>query len=160
VCDLRSLSRSAVASARCGLTNALTRLAPQGLDLVEGYLPPTTRAMMLDGSTEKIEQLVAVGEQAEEALNVLVMLSQLLLLRGELGMEKGQFEAAHKCFSEAYTISLKISDEVAAARCKCSEGMLLHMKKDVKGYEQALDEAIRLCLNAGDGKEEVETSSL
>ena len=38
--------------------------------------------------------------------------------------------------------------------------MLLHMKKDVKGSEQALDEAIRLCLNVGDGKEEVETSSL
>jgi tetratricopeptide (TPR) repeat protein len=114
----------------------------------------------LDGSTEKIEQLVDVGEQAEEALNVLVMLSQLLLLRGELGMDKGQFEAAHKCFSEAYTISLKISDEVAAARCKRSEGMLLLMKKDIKGSEQALDEAIRLCRNAGDGKEEVETVKL
>jgi hypothetical protein len=75
-------------------------------------------------------------------------------------MDKGQFEAAHKCLSEAYTISLKISDEVAAARCKRSEGMLLLMKKDVKGSEQALDEAIRLCRNAGDGKEEVETVKL
>jgi hypothetical protein len=100
-----------------------------------------------------------VGEQAEEP-HILVMLSQLLLLRGELGMDKGQFEAAHKRFSEAYTISLKISDEVAAAQCKHSESMLLLMKKEVKGSEQPLDEAIRLCQNAGDGKEEVETSSL
>jgi hypothetical protein len=38
--------------------------------------------------------------------------------------------------------------------------MLLLMKKEVKGSEQPLDEAIRLCQNAGDGKEEVETSSL
>lgn len=138
-------------------------LALQGLELVEEYLPPTTRAMMLDeldGTTEKIEELVEAGEQAEQALNVLVMLSQLLLLRGELGMDKGQFDAARKCFSEAYAISLKISDEVAAARCKRSEGMLLLMRKDVKGSEKALDEAIALCRSAGDGKEEVETVKL
>ena len=59
--------------------------------LVEEYLPATTKKLILDnldGSTDKIEQLVEAGEQAEEALNVVVMLSQLLLLRGELSMDR------------------------------------------------------------------------
>ena len=47
-----------------------------------------------------------------------------------------------------------------AARCKRSEGMLLLMRKDIKGAEAALDEAIQLCRKAGDGKEEAETVNL
>lgn len=135
----------------------------QAMDLVEGCVPASTRALMmekLDGSTEKIEELVEAGEQAENALNVLVMLSQLLQLRGELGMDKGHFEAARADLSEAFAISVKISDEVAAARCRRSEGMLLLMRKDIKGAEEALSEAIQLCRSAGDGKEEVETVKL
>ena len=47
--------------------------------------------------------------------------------------------------------------QVAAARCKRSEGMLLLMTKDIKGAEEALNAAIDLCRKAGDGKEELET---
>ena len=66
----------------------------------------------LDGSTEKLEELVEAGDQAEAALNILVMLSQLLLLRGELRTDKALFAEAASDFSQAYSISLKICDEV------------------------------------------------
>jgi tetratricopeptide (TPR) repeat protein len=140
------------------------RLNPsKALEQVEQFMPATTKAMLLahlDGSTEKLEELVEAGQQAEEALNVLVMLSQLLLLRGELSTDKAAFTDAAQHFAEAHSIALKISDEAMAARCKRSEGMLLLMKKDIKGAEAALDEAIQLCRKAGDGKEEAETVNL
>ena len=140
------------------------RLNPsKALEQVEHFMPATTKAMLLahlDGSTEKLEELVEAGQQAEEALNVLVMLSQLLLLRGELSTDKAAFTDAAQHFAEAHSIALKISDEAMAARCKRSEGMLLLMRKDIKGAEAALDEAIQLCRKAGDGKEEAETVNL
>ena len=160
---ISELLESAEAARETKQTERAGDYCTQALDLVEGCLPATTRALVLDkldGSTEKIEELVEAGEQAEEALNVLVMLSQLLLLRGELSMDKGHFEVARADMSEAFAISVKISDELAAARCRRSEGMLLLMQKDIKGAEEALGEAIQLCRSAGDGKEEVETVKL
>jgi tetratricopeptide (TPR) repeat protein len=160
---IAELLETAEAARETKQTERANDYCSQAIDLVEGCLPAKTRAAFLeklDGSTEKIEELVEAGEHAEQALNVLVMLSQLLQLRGELGMDKAQFDAARADLSEAFAISVKISDDVAAARCRRSEGMLLLMRKDIKGAEEALGEAIQLCRSAGDGKAEVETVKL
>ena len=88
---IAELLETAEAARETKQTERANDYCSKAIDLVEGCLPAKTRAAFLeklDGSTEKIEELVEAGEHAEQALNVLVMLSQLLQLRGELGMDK------------------------------------------------------------------------
>ncbi|EKX50789.1 hypothetical protein GUITHDRAFT_103379 [Guillardia theta CCMP2712] len=140
-----------------------SKLIKQALDQSLEFFPGGSKDQLLvqlDGTQEKIEALLDSDVTLESALDILVMRSQLLLMSAELNMDSGSFAAAMSELDEAQSISEKLSDEVAAARCIRTRGMLLLMRREIHAAEEALLRAVALCKSAGDMQEEVETLKL
>jgi len=114
----------------------------------------------LDGTQDKVMALMEGGEALEEALDVLVTEAQALLLRGEAHMDKGQAKQALADLDAAEALSRKLCDDAAVSRCLRSRGMLCLMRKEVTKAEDLLTQAVAICRQAGESKEEAATLKL
>eukprot|EP00291_Cryptomonas_curvata_P008207 CAMPEP_0172190822 /NCGR_PEP_ID=MMETSP1050-20130122/23334_1 /TAXON_ID=233186 /ORGANISM="Cryptomonas curvata, Strain CCAP979/52" /LENGTH=77 /DNA_ID=CAMNT_0012865753 /DNA_START=125 /DNA_END=354 /DNA_ORIENTATION=+ len=69
----------------------------------------------LDGSQEKVEETIEQGPEYERLLDALVTQAQLLSLRGEVAMDRGQGGQAEEDLAAARSLSEKLCDDTAAA---------------------------------------------
>jgi tetratricopeptide (TPR) repeat protein len=126
------------------------------LGLARGCLGDTRGQVLnaLDGSHDKLVEVMESGDALEGALDVLVTEMQVLQLRAEAFMDKGQTKEARGDLEECEMVSTKLCDDAAIARCLRTRGMLCLMRKEVKEAASLLERAVERCREAEEPSEE------
>lgn len=126
------------------------------LGLSRGCLGETRGQVLnaLDGSQDKLVEVMDSGEALEGALDVLVTETQVLQLRAEAFMDKGKTKEAQADLEECEMVSTKLCDDIAIGRCLRTRGMLCLMRKEVEEAADFLERAVERCREAQESKEE------
>lgn len=165
-CDfeiVQTLLESAEAARATQQADRALAYSDEGLSTLSSFFKGASRDTLLsslDGTQEKVVEVMDGGEACEKSLDALVTEAQLRQLRGELLLDLGKLSEAEQELEIARTLSVKLCDDVAVGRCLRSEGMRLLMKKELNKAEEKLEAAVKCCHQAEDPKEEAATLKL